>query len=240
MDDVVVILQGIPHSEKQIIKDIKEYKKCGINNIILSSYSIFLNDEIRELCHVIENDKYGKIKNPYTSKKQIKPIPVSWNSDEVIEGLPTNNSSFWQITTTRRGIKLAKKLFPSARFYLKLRCDLFIFHLNKVIEYWKTINKKVPKPILERKIIVPGYNRYHFDYLTFGTKNDITNYYCGYKKVVSTWTAEIRMSNSYIQSIYPTAKPTDYLTVDSDIPYIWHKYNKKNCLNYHKKYKISI
>lgn len=49
LDNVVIILQGLPKTSDRLLDFIKEYKRQGFNNIVLSTYSPYITQEIKEI-----------------------------------------------------------------------------------------------------------------------------------------------------------------------------------------------
>ena len=172
LNNICLILQGPTINSEELEKNIKWYRKNGINNIVLSSYSNLITDYIRENCEIIENDKIGNIEIKAPSSNTNKIYKIKYYEDEMITPinrigkqnipkiLPTNinkmiyqnrlidfnylNRIFVHILTTRRGIIKANEKFNSCKYYFKLRSDMFIENLDKLFLKWIIlINKNI-------------------------------------------------------------------------------------------------
>ena len=146
-NNVCLIIQGPAMDKDELEKDVNEYLKV-IPNIIISSYSKCITENIRSKCIIIDNDMYGNNKIVSESplgyvinKKKIRSIyefTLTYNDDEKIETkhggkflpcIPTQPHIFHQIVTTRRGLKLAGIKFPEVRYYIVIRADMYIINL---------------------------------------------------------------------------------------------------------------
>jgi len=189
-DDVVIILQGYSVNDNQMEELVRYYKNSGFDNIVVSSYDSCLNKYVKENTVFIANDSIenGEVLSITTNNKSshergITGKEFNVRSDEIIPQIPGSNLNY-HILTTKRGVNLAKEIYPQCDYYLKLRADQKLENLNEFIPRWKQKIDKPPNDIFKKKLLTLGWGKnkqkvcwYISDYWTFGYKDDIINYY---------------------------------------------------------------
>ena len=231
-DDVAIILQGYSVDSDQMEKLVRYYKNIGFDNIVVSSYKSCLNKYVKENTVFLENDatELGKVDssttgNDFSEHRGIEGQKFIVRSDEVIPNIPGSNTNY-HILTTKRGVNLAKKMYPQCDYYLKLRADQVLLDLHKFIPKWK---KQIEKPpgadvrAFKKKLVSLGWGKckgktprriawYIADYWTFGFREDIINYYnIPYntnKKIIS---GERYISYKYISSRIKNKRGFDHI-----------------------------
>lgn len=191
LNDTCIILQGYSKDANQLLELVKYYNNLGIKNIIVSTYSLFITPELKNICKIIVNDIDNSKEHQNVHMMPIKHLKKNVNvvfDDKIY--YPTGNSNFdilskvvnCQLLTTNRGLNMANDTYPNAKYYLKCRADMKIENLNKLINIWKEKIKFENGTALENKLLTNKINIknipfYNTDYFTFGLKNDIKKYY---------------------------------------------------------------
>ena len=162
-DEVCIVLQGYSIGKSQLESLYNKYRDMGFRYIIISSYSSCIPDYLLNRDFVINNDE---ILGQYDC-----PHPPNIN---------------YQLITTRLGIELCFKLYPTVKYVMKHRLDIEINNLDKWVVNWiELINNRenTSKFPLSKKIV--SMNRfkarevsrnqgwYIVDYWNFGTKDDM-------------------------------------------------------------------
>ena len=164
LKNTAIVLQGYATSKKQMLDIFKKYTTMGFTNIVISSYSSFIPDELLNKSFVITNDdilgKYDRV-----NKKN-------------------STGLNYQILTTQRGIKYIVNSLNNVDYIVKLRADQFCHNLNLLVEDWITAFNTL-KPIqnhpFQKKIVTPGISGKYkpcwsiLDYISFGTTKDMYN-----------------------------------------------------------------
>jgi hypothetical protein len=241
--DFTLVLQGYSMDTKQMEENVRYYTKIGIENIVISSYSQFITDEIREKCIVIEHDLLdgnvqSKSRDTYgvPEKNKGKGIGVDLviKCDEDIEIIRGHNINY-QLHTTKAGMNLAKEQF-NTKYAIKSRADITIHDLDKKIPDWiEKINDGPPKDnVFDLKVLSYDYGRkdwYINDFFMFGSLNDLVRYYdIPYSHKMSS--GEIYISSTRIKSFKKNKYKkfhvlrSKYFEFDSETVVFWHKYNK--------------
>lgn len=212
LNDVVIILQGPAYNKEQLLKILNEYKQMGFNNIVVSTYSSF--DDAKITYPKIMNDLVGKNEILAPVRKQ-NSVMIRYDDEDVMENIRTDHSLFWHMLTTRRGLKLAQEYHPEAKYYLKLRADMFFENMGERIQNWLnkyeklnlTSDKKQPfiGKITCSRYVKPDW--YLTDYLAFGLREDIEKYYsfklCRKRDKNGKFCSEKIISSSYLNEYDP-------------------------------------
>lgn len=233
---VVLILQGPAISKEQLYQDLKKYHQMGFHQIIVSTYSEFIHPEIQ--FPVIENDKVGKNKLRTNFRGRPK-VAFSFDDKEKIKFVGLQNSLFYQVTTTKRGIQLANLKYPEAKFYLKIRCDMFFMNADDRIRDWMTLQcysnqEKTTRNLYRGKILsfrcYKNKAWYLTDYTAFGLKEDLEKYYsfqkCWQQKKPEL-NKEKRIAISSLKEHNPQIEwksgGRDFFLTDETMQLFWHK-----------------
>ena len=168
LKNTAIVLQGYATSKKQMFDIFTKYTTMGFTNIVISSYSSFIPDELLNKPFVIINDdilgKYDRT-NTIISKSS---------------GANVN----YQILTTKRGIEYITNNLNNVDYIVKLRADNFCHNLNLLVEDWITAFKKFKSPLkhpFQKKIVTAGISGKYkpcwtiLDYISFGTTKDMYN-----------------------------------------------------------------
>lgn len=272
MNDICIILHGAAMSSLELENDIIAYTKMNIKNIIVSTYSQSITNYIKDNYNIIENDKVGEHYIELDSKWTNYTFKFSYDISDTIffknsdNKLPTNrsiefyknpnnqqynfghwkydygNNTFAHILSTRRGILEAQKKYPNCKYYLKLRCDMFINNLDEILNELMHIinNNELKNELFLNKIILNNLgknenlkrNWYLCDWLSFGKKEDI------YKLYFFNKYNDIGTPDQCIHSSYIVEKLSDindkiainkyYYFYDFTKNITWRKYNHVN------------
>ena len=204
-DNVCLIIQGPAMNKNELEKDVNEYLKV-VKNIVISSYSKCITENVRNKCIIIDNDSDMCGNNKIVSesplgyvinKKKIRnnyEFALSYNDNEKIETKYDNKilpcvidnhpNIFQQIVTTRRGIKLANIKFPDVKYYIIIRADMFIIDFDQKLYKWINMidnNIKSEKDLFDSRIILKYTIKlkpwYFIDCFYAGLKQDINRYF---------------------------------------------------------------
>jgi hypothetical protein len=234
-DDICLILQGPPFSKKQLLIDVKNYSLI-LKNIVISSYSNLIDDELNNYAKIINNDKIGNI---LISNNQVPNtnnyVDIRYDDDDLVEGFNINND--WiRLLTIKRGIKCANEYFIESKYYFILRADMTINNFEYIINKWKNLDRKIIDNIFFKEKIIFKYLNEHekihniTDYLLFGNKTDIINFSSYNKKpIVKTGAPERVNMRGYINIIDPTITDeyvyTSFMIHEKELDINWYKYN---------------
>ena len=171
LDSCGVVLHGPAVSKDQMKELYDYYKSLGINNIVISSYSNSIPDDMADEDFVINNDD---ILGKYT----------------LFRGPRGPRNLNYHILTTRNGISYFKDN-EDIKYILKCRADMKVNLLDSYLKKWVDILSQLPLATvitgedlvvsspLEKKILTLGRCSkkernpwYISDYFYFGTKLD--------------------------------------------------------------------
>jgi hypothetical protein len=249
INNVCLILQGYSFSKEQLLQDVINYHNY-IKNIVISSYSNFIDDELYNYSKIIKNDYIGDNVGNCNKDKLNSIVNYTYFEHEIIEGLNVdkfdwnNSDNYWaqkaifkMCTTTKRGINVAQNEFPNCTHYFILRADMTLHNLNYLIQKWCTINNNINDNIFQEKIILKYYYEYEqifniTNYLAFGNKNDIEKFYSIKNAYIpnnpESGFPERIMSRSFINSINDKLTNeeiyTNYFYHEKEFNITWYKY----------------
>lgn len=226
MSDVCLILQGEASSKEQLLATVKKYyMKCNIKNIIISSYSEYIDEELKKYAKLVENDKYGELKIKNGEK-----VITSYNKNELILGIHPYSKLYWDMLTIERGVRCANKSFPKCKYYLKLNADIIFLNIIKMLNKWRRMGFGVADKKFERKLIIKKNNMpkseiKRVDHVLFGTKKDVNKYYNFNKNTLlkgHIWNYITENELSETKEI-----PLKYFYIEKDMRLAWKKYELK-------------
>lgn len=248
-DDICLILQGPPFSKEQLLKDVKIYSLI-LKNIIISSYSNLIDDELYNYAKIINNDKIGEnllLNNKVRSTNNI--VDIRYDKSDLIEGFNIGNvdndddnnwvdiNNWRRLLTIKRGIICANEYFKESKYYFILRADMTINNFEYIINKWKNLDRKIIDNIFFKEKIIFKYNNEHekihniTDYLLFGNKTDIINFSSYNKKPIvkhGKGAPERVTMRGYINIIDPTITDeyvyTSFMIHEKELDINWYKY----------------
>lgn len=144
--------------------------------------------------------------------------------------MSVKKNTFWQLTTTKRGIKMADRLYPNAKYYFKLRSDMLLRNLNERVPIWieKLKTEHLINDIFNSKLITYQNNHskkgirtpwYYTDYFLFAEKEDFKRYY-NFKKAYKYMDKDIGSEKTIALSYIWNKKPdTIHFTDDIGLKY---------------------
>lgn len=187
-----LLICGPAITQIQLLNDVKNYLKNGVENIVISSYSTYIHKDLHKYCKIIECDKVGKYFVNAPSKYLNKKLKLGYNDHDIIDGIPINSNIFFHLQTTKLAIKKAEMEFPNVKYYVKIRADMYIDKLNICIKRWNRIlNKSIiknghysQKLITKKRCRIIKKPWYICDYLIIGNKYDVKKYYFFKKSIL--------------------------------------------------------
>uniref|UniRef100_A0A6C0H0U8 Uncharacterized protein n=1 Tax=viral metagenome TaxID=1070528 RepID=A0A6C0H0U8_9ZZZZ len=90
-DDICLILQGPPFNKNQLLEDVKKYS-LTLKNIVISSYSNLIDDELYNHAKIINNDKIGEnllLNNKVRSTNNV--VDIRYDKSDLIDGFNIGN-----------------------------------------------------------------------------------------------------------------------------------------------------
>ena len=248
-NNVCLIIQGPAMDKDELEKDVNEYLKV-IPNIIISSYSKCITENVRNKCIIIDNDSdmCGNNKiitnvNFLSDEDDKYRFMFSYNDNEKIETkygnkilpgvFPSQKNIFPQIVTSRRGLKLANIKFPDVKYYIIIRADMYIIDLDQKLYKWINMidnNIKTEKDLFDSKIvlkyIIKSRPWYFIDCFYAGLKQDVNRYFSFNKYNNIADTSHVCLTSSYLiendQTITDEIAEEKYFMFDTFDIY-WHK-----------------
>jgi len=131
---VCIILQGYAVDKVQLRKLYDYYHSLNFK-IVISTYSEFCPDDLKDKQFVVLNDESLKQKDIFQPNGIV-------------------STANYQLNTVQKGIELANKIYPECKYYLKLRADMCLDDLDKYIPEWeKRASAKSAGPIFDGKIL---------------------------------------------------------------------------------------
>jgi len=183
-----LIICGPAISERQLLTDVENYyNQHGIKNIVVSTYSNYISDDLKKYSKVVECDAdnmgISEVKAPI--KFMNRSVTLKYNPSDTIKGVLTNSNTFFQLQTAKYGIRMADREFQHCKYYMKVRADMYLPRLMHYIKRWHRILHllKLENDIFDQKLIVKKRSLkitnpwYICDFLICGTKEDIRKYY---------------------------------------------------------------
>lgn len=253
--NVCLILQGYSFSKEQLLKDIKKYYlEDNIKNIVISSYSNLIDNELHKYAKIINNDQIGNIILKGNKDNINKTVVLKYSKEDYIKNLDIENFNidnargtylqydkglFRICLTTKRGINTAKQYFPNCTHYFILRADMTINNLQYILNKWKSIPRNINNDLFKEKIIFKSSDKHKqiyniCDYLSFGNKQDIENLYIIKEAFLpqsfETGMFERGLFRSYIYSINNKLSNeyiyNNFYYHENELNIDWYKYNK--------------
>lgn len=190
-----MVIQGYSINKDQMQELIDYYKNEGFENIVISSYSKFIPNNLIKNKNIVINDDLFKRDDKFKRRNLRAP-----------------NLNF-QIETTKRGIAKCLELYPTVKHLIKVRADHRLDNLGKFINAWKKLIIKQRDDIFDGKIMTQNYCKsiktgiwrlwFIRDWWSFGCTEDMQKYhnipYC-YEKGTKHPYAEWHISSSYLAS----------------------------------------
>ena len=182
MNCTVLLLHGIGCTEDYIYSVVKRYHDTGFNKIVLSAYDSNIQhpDRFEGICKVILIRTYSDVSAIKTDNfVRDGRNRVYINKEELTTPVSTYGCIQPAIATVYNGFKLIEEHYPKTKYVFRLRYDMYVFDIGKVVRKFKQIvkNNRSIKPFKHQMITTGKSALWVNDFMFFGLYLDIRRFY---------------------------------------------------------------